>query len=170
LEDELLNAASLRRVVKQVEKMADRQVNAELEGDTETKAWLQELTAAIENIVDAIGAGLLPDTLVEWLAALEEEKMQIEASLAVHAPDTRQVVYDPQRILSAAVRESPSFSAYRELIKRCVEKIQVGRYRVTITLKTGLDIFLVLNTSCQIRRQEIYEMKKNAVTAFFFAM
>ena len=161
LEDKLLNPASLRRADNQIEEMADRQVNAVLEGDTEAKARLQELTAAIENIADAIGAGLLSDALVERLTALEEEKAQLEASLEIHTPATKQVVCDPWRILSeyAAVRDAPSSPAYREFIKSYIEKIQVGRYQVAVTLKTGLDVFPELNTSYQVRRQEIYEGK-----------
>ena len=136
-------------------------MNAVLEGDTEAKARLQELTAAIENIADAIGAGLLSDALVERLTALEEEKAQLEASLEIHTPATKQVVCDPWRILSeyAAVRDAPSSPAYREFIKSYIEKIQVGRYQVAVTLKTGLDVFPELNTSYQVRRQEIYEGK-----------
>jgi len=60
----------------------------------------------------------------------------------------------------AAVKDSPSLPEYKTFISNFIDKIEVGKYTVNVTLKTGLDIFPELNTTYNVRRQEIYEYRK----------
>lgn len=69
--------------------------------------------------------------------------------------------YSPELILQeyAQAKKATSSPEYKQLIQEFIDKIVVGKYCVEITLKTGMDIFPSLDTSVQIKRQEIYEKK-----------
>ena len=54
-------------------------------------------------------------------------------------------------------------STYKEFICGFIDKIEIGKYAVSITLKTGLDIFPSLDTIFNVRRQEIYEKGEKTV-------
>lgn len=75
------------------------------------------------------------------------------------------IVIDTKLILSqyAGVKDSPSSPAYKEFICSFIDKIVVGKYTVSINLKTGLDIFPTLDTTFNVRRQEIYEKGEKTV-------
>lgn len=68
---------------------------------------------------------------------------------------------DPELILQEYVQAKKATSSpeYKQLIQEFIDKIVVGKYCVEITLKTGMGIFPSLDTSVQIKRQEIYEKK-----------
>lgn len=50
---------------------------------------------------------------------------------------------------------------YKTFVGNFIEKIEVGKYIVNITLKTGLGIYPELDTTLDVRRQEIYERKNH---------
>lgn len=82
---------------------------------------------------------------------------------ALHSiKDRNAPIVDVQLILSeyGKVKDSPSSPAYKDFIRSFISKIEIGRYYVTITLKTGLDILPTLDTTYTVRRQEIYEQQK----------
>ena len=68
---------------------------------------------------------------------------------------------DPELILGEyiQVKKAESSPKYKQMIQDFIEKISVGRYRVEIVLKTGLDIFPSLDTCVQVKRQDIYKNK-----------
>jgi len=69
---------------------------------------------------------------------------------------------DVQLILSEynKLKESPSLPMYKDFIRSFISKIEVGRYFVDITIKTGLDIFDELDSRCIVRREAIYNAKR----------
>ena len=59
----------------------------------------------------------------------------------------------------AKVKENVFANAYKEFIQDFIGKIDVGKYNVEITLKTGLEISSSLDKTLMVRRREIYEGK-----------
>ena len=69
---------------------------------------------------------------------------------------------DPAFILSqyAEVKDAPASPMYKDFIRDYIQRIEVGRYAVSITLKTGLDILPALDSTYEVRREEIYRLGK----------
>ena len=160
LEKHLLNSSSLYSIKQRIEKMASSGTNDTFLEETEKK--LSDVKTALKNVADAVAAGLLSEALIERLKSLEQEKADIEAVLSESQPTSDDVTVDTKFILSqyAEVKDSPSSPAYKEFICSLIDKITVGKYTVSITLKTGLDIFPCLDTTFNIRRQEIYDQRE----------
>lgn len=57
------------------------------------------------------------------------------------------------------VKNSPMLPMYCSFISNFIDKIEVGKYTVDITLKTELNICSNPDTTYLVRRQEIYEGK-----------
>ena len=125
----------------------------------ETEKKLSDVKIALKNVADAVAAGLLSEALIERLKSLEQEKAELEAVLSESQSTCDDVTVDTKLILSqyAEVKDSPSSPAYKEFICGFIDRIEIGKYSVSITLKTGLDIFPCLDTTFNVRRQEIYE-------------
>jgi hypothetical protein len=121
--------------------------------------------------------GQMPDNISELLQNADEQDMRILIALMMAADENGEVnaefsladtlgletpEIDASLILSEykKVKDVPSSPEYKEFICSFIERIEVGKYSVKITLKTGLDIFPELNTTFEVRRQEIYERKK----------
>ena len=157
LEKYLLNAQSLHIIKKKLEEMASSGTNDNHLAETEKK--LSDVKTALKNVADAVAAGLLSEALIERLKFLEQEKAELEAVLSESQSTCDNVTVDTRFILSqyAEVKDSPSSPAYKEFIFSFIDKIVVGKYTVSFTLKTGLDIFPTLDTTFHVRRQEIYE-------------
>ena len=66
---------------------------------------------------------------------------------------------DTDLILSeyAEVKNSSLLPEYKTFVSNFIEKIEVGKYIVNITFITGLGIYPELDTTIDVRRQEIYE-------------
>ena len=104
----------------------------------------------------------MSDTLLARLNELETRKAALEAEIAGMQCQTDIVHVDPNVILSqyAEVKDSPASPMYKAFIKSLITRIEVGRYLISVTLKTGLDIFPSLDTTYEVRRQEVYERGK----------
>ena len=122
---------------------------------------LEETNIALQNVADAIASGLISDMLVTKLNELEAQKGMLERKLLDSACDNKDVSIDTNLILTeyAELKDSPSLPEYKTFVASFVDKIEVGKYMVSITLKTGLDIFPELNTTYDVRREEIYRYK-----------
>jgi hypothetical protein len=70
----------------------------------------------------------------------------------VHLTDKKSLLEEYRRI-----KHLEGTPEYRNFIKEFVTKIEVARYTVYITLKTGLGVFPELDTTIQTNRREIYE-------------
>jgi site-specific DNA recombinase len=158
LEAEILNSSSLLYIEKQLESLS----SAPPPPDYEAEAKLAEVNTALKNVADAVAQGLLSEALITHLRELEQQKAELERTLQEIDTPSGNVNIDTSLILSnyREVKDSPASPAYKEFICGFISKIDVGRYTVDITLKTGLDICKSLDTTYPVRRQEVYERKK----------
>ena len=115
----------------------------------------------MKNVADVIAAGLLSDALVTRLKELEANKAEIKVKIESLNRTHDEITVEPSVILNQyhEVKKSPSSPAYKEFIEGFIGKIEVGKYNVDITLKTGLDLFPALDSTINVKRQEIYEMR-----------
>ena len=127
---------------------------------------LSEIDLALERVTDAVAGGLLSDALIKRLDELEQQKADIASELTILqlAASSEVMEIDPA-VIPAQYKElklTPASPAYKAMLCRFVERIEVGKYTVNITIKTGLGVYDFLDTSLTVRRQEIYEKGKTA--------
>lgn len=156
----IFNAKALNKIAKKIGAFTPSDTCDKEKLEAELNKVNQELT----NIADAIALGLLSDTLVSRLNELECQKIEIENKIISYKSKEITTTIDTSLILSTynEIRQSPNSPIYKEFIKSFIDKIVVGKYSVDITIKTGLDIYPELDTTINVRRQEIYEQKKIA--------
>ena len=87
--------------------------------------------------------------------------MYFDATLAkLNNPnmDGKEITVDPLLIPGEYVRlkNSPSILEYKRFVQSFIGQIEVGRYGMTLTIKTGLDVFPYLDTTLSVRREEVY--------------
>lgn len=157
IEEKILNTSSILYIAKQLESLS----SALSQPDYEAEAKLAEVNTALKNVADAVAQGLLSEALINRLRELEQQKAELEQVLQKTDAPSGNVNIDTSLILSnyREVKDSPASPAYKEFICGFISKIDVGRYTVDITLKTGLDICKSLDSTFAVRRQEIYERK-----------
>lgn len=159
IETQVLNAGALKRLQRQIHKHAE---TAHIPAERQRQEEIGEIDKALRNVAEAIEKGLLTDVLVARLNELEKRKQELCAHSSHKATRQAPLAIDTQMILEEyrEIKNSPSFPTYKDYIRNFIERIEVGKYSVWITLKTGLDIFTDLDTTYEVRRQEIYERKK----------
>ena len=159
IEREILNSQSLHKLRRAIEKHAEK---AHIPTESQRQQEIREIDAAIKNVAEAIEAGLLTDVLVARLRELEKRKKELGNGATAKENGNTAVEIDVPTMLAEykEVKASPSSPAYKEFIRSFIDRIDVGTYSVKITLKTGLDIFPSLDTTYEVRRQEIYERRK----------
>ena len=162
LEEEIFNPKAMKTIVSRIEEKAGHQGESVAEEEHELQKKIQELLNAIGNIADVLASGVRSDTLIEKLEALEAEKAKQEAALArltarEEAEDA--VVIDPKLLLNRyrELRQSPSSPDFKAFVQGFIGRIEVGRYRIEIDLKSGLEVFPDLNTQYQVRRETVYK-------------
>ena len=168
LEGHIFNVAAMKKIAKKIEQERDNGTDIREEQVKAINEKLTETENAIANITAAIATGMKFESLLGKLAELEEEKARLEASLIRLSSqgnvedDDKEILIDPKHIPTEymKVKDEPYTLAYKEFIQSFIDCITVGRYRVDITIKTGLDIFLHLDTTFTVRRQEIYETQR----------
>lgn len=159
IESQILNANALKKLQKKIDKHAE---TAHIPTESQRQRELKEIDSAIKNVAEAIEAGLLSDILVTRLKELEKRKKELCNGVTAEEIGNTAIAIDVQTMLAEykEIKASPSSPDYKEFIRSFIERIEVGTYSVKITLKTGLDIFPSLDTSYEVRRQEIYERRK----------
>ena len=97
--------------------------------------------------------------MVNRLTTLEGERAKLEAELATLESGQSTDTIDPDMIRGQyrELRHSPYSPEYRAFLGEFLGRIVVGRYVVSIALKTGLGLFPELDTVTEARRQEIYQ-------------
>lgn len=165
MEQEIFNERAMKRIAH---KMQNRSKRNETERIEERKQLTEKLTAtqdARTNIANAIAEGLAISTLVDKLHQLEEQKVQTEALLArLDTPEVETIVSIDPALIPAQYRQlklSGNALEYREFVQSFLDKVIVGRYSVTITLNTGLDVAPEQNLQVTVRRPEMYENEKD---------
>lgn len=160
LETQMLNTRSMKRIAKKIHDMSECSANEHLL--EEKQCELESIAAALQNVVDAVEAGLMSEVLLERLNSLESRKATLEEEIQGLQHKDAPVRVDPSVILLqyANIKGSKSSPIYKEFIKSLITRIDVGRYSISVTLKTGLDIYPELDTTFNVQRQEIYEKGK----------
>ena len=98
---------------------------------------------------------------------MENEKAMLETSITKQnskSNDYKETIVDPLLIPReyAELKNTPASPVYKSFVQSFIDRIEVGRYRISITIKTGLDIFPKLDTTLTVSRKEIYEQGKIA--------
>ena len=166
LEKEIFSANSMKRIVKNIEahqKNNDSNLQAKQQQLTSS---LSETEKALANVASAVANGLLSDALTDKLIELESEKVKLLSELSsIECSNSVKFSAENGKLIRSEydeVKTSPSSPTYKSFIQNYIDKITVGRYTVNITLNTGLGIVPELNTTFEVRRQEIYEKGKMA--------
>lgn len=159
IESQILNANALKKLQRKIEKNAE---TAHIPTESQRQRELKEIDSALQNVAEAIEAGLLSDILVARLKELEKRKKELCNGATAEEIGNTAIAIDVQTILAEykEVKAAPSSPTYKEFIRSFIDRIDVGTYSVKITLKTGLDIFPVLDSSYEVGRQKIYERKR----------
>ena len=164
LERHIFNTAAMRELAKKIETVSDSYTE-DIAGEQERlQANLDELSEAIGNITSVIMSGIVSVALTDKLAELEQEKAQVEANvrkLEQRGNPDGKITVDPLLIPQeyTKLKDTPSSPAYKDFVQGFIERIEVGRYRLAITIKTGLDVYPTLDMVLTVRRQEVYEGK-----------
>ena len=161
LEEYIFNVEVMKKLVQRLHDRREGEAQETRNRKDILDEKLAEVEKGIRNITDAIAAGLLSEALVQRLSLLEQEKRDLEREQCMEEEQAETPVIDPHLILEEyrQVKEAPASPQYKRFLQEFLGEIVVGRYSVTITLKTGLEIFPDLDTTLPVRRQEIYEKK-----------
>lgn len=163
LENQIFSLTSLHtleRKVREYTQHSNDEPSLRLE---QIEMQLAQVNLALQRVADAVADGLLSPVLVERLSALENEQANLErekdallcpASQALVMPDIRALL-EQYKLLSQA----PAAPQYREFLQSFIGEIKVGRYTLSITLKTGLGVCDSLDTTLFVRRQEVYQQR-----------
>ena len=162
LEEHIFNATAMRKIIRNINRELSSNATAEEQKKEALQKELEEVETALQNIADAVGAGLLSDVLINRLAELEEKKASIEEVLRQECLVGQPLTIDQQVILAqyAELRKAPMSPDFKEFIQYFIAGIEVGRYVVTITIRTGLGTCPALDTIIPVRRQVLYQRKE----------
>ena len=160
LEKHIFNSYALKKWIKNIEKRIE---NADVTDNSYIYDELDKVNEALKNVADAVANGLISDVLIDRLKELEQKKTTLEAQITDFKSDTDYTKIDANLIISDynGIRNTPSLPEYKDFIKSFIDKIEVGKYNVDVTLKTGLDVVPGLNQTFNVRRQTIYERKSS---------
>lgn len=163
LEQHMLNPRAMKKIAGRIHDRTEHPMDNEAVQRMQSE--LEAVTEGLQNVADAVAAGLMSDTLLARLNELETRKAELEEALEKMRNCTETGLIDPDLILSQyrEVKDAPSSPMYKAFIRDCVSRVEVGRYTVSITLKTGLGIFEDLDTTIEVKRKEIYERGKKTV-------
>ena len=162
LEVHLFNTAAIQEIARKIEAMSGNRLEMIAEEQNKLQASLDEVSEAITNITNVIMSGIVSAALTDKLAELEQEKARIEVDMQkLEQRDTADRDTEAD-ILSiplkyARLKGNIGSPKYKTYIQDFIEKIEVGRYELSIILKTGLDVCPALDTTLTVRRQELYE-------------
>lgn len=167
LEAEIFNVPAIKEIVKEIKNHQNIDKEVSKKRIAELEAQLTETNHAINNITEIIVKGQRFDSLIAKLAELEEKKAELDIALLkanceeVIEKLANDKLIDIKHIPSeyAKVKENVFANAYKEFIQEFIAKIDVGKYNVEITIKTGLEISSSLDKTLMVRRKEIYEGK-----------
>lgn len=167
LEKHIFNVSAMKRIAKKILTMSESYTDIVADEQAALQAKLNEVNTAIKNITDVIMSGLVSEALTDKLTELENEKAGIETSIATldgRSKDSREAAVDPFLIPHeyAELKNSPGSPLYKNFIQSFISRIEIGRYGLSVTIKTGLDIFPNLDTTLTVSRKEVYEQGKIA--------
>lgn len=164
LERHIFNTAAMREIAKKIDALSDDLSDTIDKERKKLQTSLDELNEAISNITGVIMSGIVSVALTAKLAELEQQKAQIEADiqkLEQRGNPVGKITIDPLLIPQeyAKLKDAPSHPAYKSFVQGFIDRIEVGRYGLTIAIRTGLDVYPRLDTVLTVRRQEVYAGK-----------
>ena len=168
LEKHIFNTAAMKRIMRKIDRQQDGNTLEAVTKRNRLESQLAETQTSLQRIADAIADGLISSALIERLDTLEAEKTALEAQLSQidHPGNTDSPIIDPLLIPSqyGELRKKPELPAYKVFLQTFIERIDVGRYTVSVTLKTGLELFDCLDTTITTRQEEIYRQGMSSHT------
>lgn len=165
LEKEIFSAVALRRILKKMDSLRSTDHNNLLKLHNKIAKELSETEQAISNVANAVASGLLSEALTEKLRELEDKRERLSADLnALGNTEAIPITIDTQAIRSQykELKAKHDSLEYKNFIQSFIDKIVVGNFDVEITLRTGLGILPVLDTTYMVKRKTIYQAKKMA--------
>ena len=127
LKEEMLSPAAMKRLLHRLESQPQSDQAEEI------KDKLEAIGTAIANVTAAIEKGMMSETLLGRLQALEDERHELQRQLfrteSEKNPrmDTDQILTEYRRLQS-----TPDHPEYRKLICSLIDRISVGKYTVDI--------------------------------------
>ena len=162
LEIHIFNDDAIQGIAKRIEAMSGNHSEIIAEERNKLQASLNEVDEAINNITQVIMGGIVSVALTDKLAELEQKKAQLEAGMlrleqrdAAGKDTVADILSIPHKY--DRLKGNTSNPKYKCYIQDFISSIEVGRYELSIALKTGLDVYPALDTVLTVRRQEVYE-------------
>ena len=162
LEREIFNFSAINTITHRLTLMKEEQQDVSLSLKQQYHAELEMIEEKLYNLSQAIAHGIFSETMVQEVNALEDKKFQLQEEM-IKVERVREIPeIDPLLIPTQyeILRNKPDSKEYRTFISSFIDKIVIGRFTVTLTVETGLEIFDELNTTISIRRQELQEKKE----------
>lgn len=161
LEREIFNEKAMRMLIERIR--ANQECDSK-DTEAEKQRISKEIEAVeqrIQEMIKAISSGFFSAALAASLQEAEEQSSQLKNQLRRLEYPCPEMDLDiaPQLVPAqyAQVKQEPESMKYKEFLQSFVDYIEVGRFSVTIRLKTGLERCPELDSSYCVRRQEIYE-------------
>lgn len=163
MEKHIFSKSAIKAILKRIDSHQNENSKEYQKKRSDLQRRLEETTTALTRVADAVAKGLISSALIDRLNELEQKKTHLEAELVEldYPSEAVMPTLDAETILARykEVKKGGNFFEYRTFLQRFIVKIEVDRYMVDITLRTGLGISCELDTTFSVRRQEIYEKK-----------
>ena len=162
LEQEIFSPEAMERNIARISAFQEQQGTKSHRLQQEKQRKLNHIETELQNVTRAIAQGIISETLVERINALEEQKRQLQQEVAAVQIPGELDSLDPQMIPGQyrMLKSRPDSKEYRMFIGSFIERIEAGRFSVSITLRTGLEICPELDTTISVRRQLLFEREK----------
>lgn len=165
LEREIFNVPAINRLANEIKNKQSQDKTSSITEEERIAAQIDETNRAIANITEAIMKGQRHESLLDKLVELEEKKAALETSM-LKCGSTEEVdklaeekIIDSKLIPEeyVKVKDDVFSTSYKLFVQDFIDKIDVGKYSVDVTIKTGLDIIPELDKKVTVKRQEIYK-------------
>lgn len=163
IEENILNKKSLKKIKANIMNCLSKKDGPVTEY-AKTEEALIKNAKEIDNIANAIAEGHSSSIIISKLTDLEKEREVLLSKIETlpPIPSASSINIDIDSIL-LGYKESkkvPYSPEHKVFLHQFINKIVVGRYKIFITIKTGLDIIPDLDTTITVRREEIYAFGK----------
>lgn len=161
MEREIFNEEAMKKIVQKLNEQKSIEKKDTDPQEQRIRTELHETEDSIQRMIEAISKGLFSAALSEKLEEAETKRNKLTAELTKleSQEEEREISIDPSLIPGqyAVLKLKPKSPQYKEFLQSFIDRIVVGRYTVTIHLKTGLERCPELDSTYTVRRQEIYE-------------
>lgn len=157
LEQYFFNRKACKRIMKNIEKFSQKPLVEERV--EKINGELEVVLESLRNVTQAVEDGLLSEALITRLQELEDRKSELEYALETVECASVENLEDMDSILEdyKRIKEMKGSPEYNSFMKSFVTRIEVARYTVYITLRTGMGVYPELDTTLEVSRREIYQ-------------